>query len=320
MDNLYLFYGTARQMIEEKKNELLKKLEIDEFNVSVFDMEETSYNEALADCNSIPFLAESRAVVFKNCYFFSPTKPKNAPDEDFDSLKNYLINPSRTTVAIFLAPYPSLDHKKAIVKAIEEKGIVNDIEPYTKEEIVRYIDTDLKMGGHPINSDARDELILRLQDDPFNFDNEMQKLDLYLEKGERVTLDLVKNLIVKDPSDDVFDLLNAITSHDRKTAILLYYDLLESGSTSLQILFQIEKKFQEVLYSKEFLIGGATQDDFMTSFGVTKGRAYYMMKNARDISYPALKTWLKRMIDLDYSIKIGKIDQDAGLELLLLKS
>ena len=58
----------------------------------------------------------------------------------------------------------------------------------------------------------------------------------------------------------------------------------------------------------------------MSTFRVTKGRAYYMMKNAREMKYSTLKLWLKRCTKLDYEIKLGKVDQDAGVELLILKA
>ena len=90
MDLLYLIYGENEDLIKEKKDEIISSSGVDEFNISTFDMEESSIREALNDAQSIPFLSDYRIVVFKNAYFFSSSKDKKTLDENDEELKSAL--------------------------------------------------------------------------------------------------------------------------------------------------------------------------------------------------------------------------------------
>lgn len=318
MNYLYLFYGTNRRKIEIKRNEVIKKLEVDELNISYFDMEETSYRKALKDAKTMPFLSDYRIIVMKNCYFFSSDKPKDEIDSDFNELKEYIKNPIISSVIIFECPYESLDHKKSIVKEIESKGYTEECLEYTKEEIERYIVRTLEDSSHKIESSAKDELFSRLDNDPQNFINEIKKLLLYLDDNQTVTKDIVQRIIIKDPTNKIFDLTNAIISKNHKTIIKIYYELIDIGYTSQNILYSIGKKFQEILYTKEIVNDGGAKGDVANYFKIRDGVAYYYIKNANSLDYKTLKEYLDAVVDLDYKIKIGQLDKDAGLELFLL--
>ena len=177
MEKVYLLYGENRELIESKKEEIIKNSEIDEFNISIFDLEESSLAEALSEAMSIPFMSEKRIVVFKNIPYFSTEKSKS--EEDIESLKNYLDNYPDFTISLFLSPYPQIDSKKTIVKLAKELGEVIECSAYSKEDITRWIDLTIKNSKHTYTIDARNELLSRLDQDPYNFKNEMNKLLLY---------------------------------------------------------------------------------------------------------------------------------------------
>ena len=178
---------------------------------------------------------------------------------------------------------------------------------------------EIKNSGHTYTIDARNEILSRLDQDPNNFKNEMEKLFLYLKPGEKITKEIVELMIIKNTEDKLYELYNAILNKDKSKAISIYYDLLQKND-SLTILRSIENKFQEILYSKELIKSGISQEEFASTLHITKGKAYFMMKNAKETTYETLNTWFDRMIKLDYEIKLGKVDQDSGVELLILKS
>ncbi|MCR5564976.1 MAG: DNA polymerase III subunit delta [Gammaproteobacteria bacterium] len=324
MEKVYLLYGKNRELMDQRKNEIINESGIDEFNVSLFDLSEKGLNEALADAQSIPFLSDKRIVVFKNCAFFSTDKGDEAKRQekefDMDSFKSYLENYPEFTVSIFMSPYETIDSKKVIVKLVKDlEGVIEECPIYTKEEITRWIDMAIKNSGHTYTIDARNEILARLDQDPNNFKNEMEKLFLYLKPGEKITKEIVELMIIKNPEDKLYELSNAILNKDKSKAISIYYDLLQKND-SLTILRSIENKFQEILYSKELIKSGISQEEFASTLHITKGKAYFMMKNAKETSYETLNLWFDRMIKLDYEIKLGKVDQNAGVELLILKS
>ena len=319
MKNLYLIYGSNRDLIEEEKNKIIFDSNVDEFNLSVFDMEEVSYKEALSECMNMPFLSEERVVVVRNAYFFGTQKVNKALDNDFSMLQEYLDNYPDYTILIFTLNSDVIDNKKTIVKTMKEKGEIIECKSYTKESIIRYIDDVLKENNLQLKTDARNELMSRLEDDPNNFKNELEKLLIYSSSKKDITKEDVEKIIFKDPSLNAYELLNAIQTKNKKEALNVYYDLIASGKDSLYLLSMISSKFEEILYSKDLLNQGLTNEEFMDALHISKGRAYYMIKQAKEMSYATLRDWLRRCVSLDYQIKSGKITKDAGVELLLLK-
>lgn len=326
MNQTYLLYGTNRDLIEEKKNEIIQKSGTDEFNISVFDMEDSTYEEALHDAYSIPFLSEMRVVVFKDCRFFTTSEKQKNPfmlnpvEENFDSLRSFLENPPKTTIAIFTSPFENVDRKKSIVKAFDKEHII-ECKDYNTQDISEYIKNAIISSNHQIERAALEELLNRVKTDNYNFKNEVEKLLLYAKDGEKITLEMVNNLVIKNLDDTLFNLQNAITNKRKKDALESYYNLLNQGYDPLQILASLSKMYQNLLYSKELIRGGGGKEDFMSYYNINKpGRAFYLMRDANNITYSDLRMWMKRLADLDYSIKSGITEKNAGLELLIISS
>jgi DNA polymerase-3 subunit delta len=63
----------------------------------------------------------------------------------------------------------------------------------------------------------------------------------------------------------------------------------------------------------------SSQEAIMKFFNATKGRAYYILKNANEIPEQKLFQYLSELEMLDYQIKSGQIDKKIGLEMFLFK-
>ena len=75
MDNLFLLYGSNKDLMEEEKNKIIEESGVDEFNLSLFDMEEVSYKDAIDDGYNVPFISDVRVVVIKNCFVLMVLRP-----------------------------------------------------------------------------------------------------------------------------------------------------------------------------------------------------------------------------------------------------
>ncbi len=74
---VYLLYGTEQYLLNETKQKMiagaLQEEELD-FNLSVFDLEETPIEVALEDAETFPFLGERRLVFLHNPTFLTRRK------------------------------------------------------------------------------------------------------------------------------------------------------------------------------------------------------------------------------------------------------
>ena len=296
MDNIYLLYGESIRDIQNKRKEIIENSHVDDFNISIFDMEQNTIEKVIEDAYTIPFLSESRVVVMMNSIFLSTTKEKIEDDtlkkekRDFTKLIEYINNPVDSTILIIECPKFNIDTKNPVVSLL--KGGKRDFSfPLaSKDKIAKYVDEILKTTNHEITLDAKELLLKRIQDDPLGYKNEIEKLLLYLNDKEKITIDIIKPLITETDNENIYSLMNAISSNDKKRALDIYYNLVDQDLEPIYIL--------------------------------SSGQAYYILKEAKQLDYNKLSKTLHDLKDLDYNTKIDfKYGSDTviGFELFLLK-
>lgn len=317
MNNIYLLYGSNKHKIDKAITSIKKESAVDSFNISVFDAEESPYQNALADASSMPFLGDNRVVIIKNCFFFN--EKNDSPDAFYTDLLTYVENPLATSILVLVAPYKTVLKKNKVIELIKKNGEVDRFDDYTREEITYEVAKFLESENHQIEIAAHNELIERLSNDSENYQNEIEKLKIYLAPGEKITYKIIDDVISKDPNDKIYLLSSAIIKKERKKAIETYYGLIENGIVPAIILKSIATKFSEILYTKELIKTKATKQEISKALSVSEGKAYYLMDEAKGIKYKELSPYIKAIIDLEYKIKTGQIDDGSGLELFLLQ-
>jgi DNA polymerase-3 subunit delta len=98
-----------------------------------------------------------------------------------------------------------------------------------------------------------------------------------------------------------------------------YNDLKIKNIQATYIISLLVKKFQEIYNVSVLVKSNVSQDSIASLFGVSSGRAYYMIKNAKQTTLDVVKNKLSLLNELEYNIKTGKLEQNIGLELFFLK-
>lgn len=319
--NLYLFWGIDSYIIKNKTDQIFSKNNIDEFNVTVYDMEESDIESALNDAATIPFMSDKKAVVVKNAYFLTnEKKPKKEIKHNLDALSRYLDNPSKDSILVFQAPYRKLDERKAITKKLKSKSIAEECTPLKDQDLRNWVKRQLGKNNTTIDTDALNEFMNRVENNTEVLVNEMKKLALYSEDLNRVDIDTIKKVITKNVEDNVYEITNMILENKRSRALEVYNDLISHNEDPLRILGILVNKYREILHTKQLIKGGKDKNDVADYFNATSGRAYYIMKNASSVREDVVEKHLKSLEELDYKIKTGQIDKKIGLELFILST
>lgn len=320
-NNVYLFYGKDTYIIKSKTNQIIAKSNIDDFNITTYDLEESTLEEAINDASTIPFMADQKMVVIKNAYFLTnEKKTKKELNHNLKAFQRYLENPVQETILVIQAPYVKLDERKAITKILKQHSVVEECKPLKDQDLRGWVKRQLGKNGISIDADALNEVINRCENNTEVIVLETQKLILYSEGYSRVDLETVKLVVTKNVEDNVYEITNMLLSKNRSKALEIYNDLVMHNEDPLRILGILVNKYREILHTKLLLNDGKQKADVASYFNASPGRAFYIMKNAKGISLDHVEDQLLKLEDLDYKIKTGRIDKRIGLELFILGS
>lgn len=315
-----LLYGPDRMPVQSKTEELFAAAGVDPADVESFDMEETTVDEAVAAAMTIPFLSERKGVVLRNAYFLAAApKPQKEPEHRLERLQEYLSHPNPTTVLVVQVVAEKLDSRKALARVFAEKAAVVECLPARKEDAYAVVRRRVEETGHTIDADALEEFAIRTKESEGIARNELDKLILFAGKKVAIDVKMVRSAVTKNVEDNVFDLVNAYLAKDAWSVTSTLQDLFKSGIDPASVATLMASKFQEILYAKELLRTGARFDDVMKYFGASRGRTYYIMKNANEQDDAFVLDRLSRLEELDFGMKSGTIDKRVGLETFLYR-
>lgn len=317
--NLYLLYGVDRYTIKNKTFDLLKKLNIDRSGAEFYDMEEVLIDEAVNSAMTIPFLDDFKAVVLTNASFLSLAKPTKELNHSFHSLLRYWLNPNPSTIFIIQAPYEKLDIRKPLVKTILDHAEVIVCQKEESEDTYLTIKKVISEANMTIDANALQLFVSRTLVDKTLMMNELDKVLMYSKGLQNIDISIINDVVSRNLEDNIYQLVNAVLIQDEKMIMGIYQDLSKINTEPMWMISAIISKFQEVLYTKELMKLNYQFDQMMKHFNVSKGRAYYMIKNAKEVDETLLMHYFNQLEILDYQIKSGQIDKKIGLELFLLK-
>jgi len=316
-----VFYGEDTFYIKSKINQLLKKHEIDAFNMTRYDLEETKLSDAINDARTIPFMSEKKMVVMKNAHFLSTDKKKAKTfDHPTAHLSEYLDAPTPETILIITVPHAKLDMRNSLVKTIKDNYQMVECKLKGPQDLLAWARRQVANAGLKINDRALKLFVDRVKHSTELAFMEMRKLLFYAKDDNHIDEETVKKVITKNVEDNVYDITGAILNKQPSKAIEVYRDLINYSEDPLRILNIIITKYREMLQVKTLLEDGGDQDKVQQYFHVKSGRAYYMTQNAKGASRHVIEEHLTHLEQLDYSIKSGRIDKKHAVELFILST
>ena len=129
----------------------------------------------------------------------------------------------------------------------------------------------------------------------------------------------ILDIISRPLEDATYNLVNQVLLNNKKKVFQMLDDLRKLGVKDSQIIYALQSKFIEMYDTYILAKSRFKEEDLMTIFGVSRGRAYYMLQNVKGKTLDDIKIKLNQLNKLDYNIKSGKIKEDMALELYLLR-
>lgn len=310
----YILYGELYPMIRKHLNKILKERlgEVDDFNVTKIDFEESNLEEIAYESSTLPLGYDKKAVVVDNADFLT----KDVDEKDEEKVLEILNNSTNDIDIVFILRSEKVNKTGKIFNYIKENGQVFEFLNIEKEQWPLYIRKYFKNRNVEITSEAVDELASRIDGDLTRFMNEADKLCLY---KSSITLSDVVLMVNKPLEDDAFQMSNALFKGDNGLAISIYRDLKLLGQKFVDALIpMLASQFRFISQVCYLDSRGLEKEDIASELGVSPYRVKYALKNSRNISRKEIANALDKLYNLDLQIKSGQIDRSYGFELFLI--
>lgn len=315
-ENLYLFTGNAQIFIQNRIQRIISSYDKQQVTVTKYDMESTSFTKVLENACTMPFLEDIKIIILKNPTFLSG-KIEQTPE--IKSFLKYLKNPVDTTILIIDAYNVTPTANNEIFKALNNYAMIIDFSDTEEIEIKGWVKRTCSNHSIEIYDSAIDLFLEYVNYDQIRMVNELDKVMNYCGEGGTIDEDVIKLLVSKDLSKEVFNLIKAIIDKDTQKINQIYQALSNQTKDVMGMIAIISNSLKELLTTAKLLKNGYNQQDIAKMYGVSNGRAYYMVKDSKSFKLKDLENYVIKMADLDYKIKSGQIDKNIGLELILLQ-
>ena len=224
-----------------------------DFNESAFSLLSDPVQSAIAAAEQLPMMSDTRVVRIRD---FARLR-----EADEDTLIRYLNNPAPTTVMIFIAD--ELDKRKKSSKVLLDTCTVVEFAPLKDAETKSWAKTRLKELKVSADDQVVSELIRLVGTDVQTLFNEIEKLaSAAASSGDRITLELVDELIGRSRELSNFDLADHLLAGNRKKALETLHRLLEDGAEPVMLVGLIAGNYHRLALGKHLMMRGGREEVF----------------------------------------------------------
>ena len=306
--NNYFIQTDDYSLVNNKLIEIKNKIN-DNVSVIEYDLSSDSIYNIIDEIKTISMFDEIKFIKVKNAQCLEDVKGNSlnellASMNDEDN-KNYIV---------FISTEANKSQSYDKVKKLSNFISLNTKSLKPEQFILKSFEDD----GYKINNGA---VMLLLNSSPTHsmLNSNIEILKCYKCDEKTINEKDILDIISRPLEDATYNLVNQVLLNNKKKVFQMLDDLRKLGVKDSQIIYALQSKFIEMYDTYILAKSRFKEEDLMTIFGVSRGRAYYMLQNVKGKTLDDIKIKLNQLNKLDYNIKSGKIKEDMALELYLLR-
>lgn len=314
-------YGPDSYRIREKLRELEEKFigKVDKsgLNITRIDGEKMKMDEFRKAAFSSGFLVEKRMVVVKN--LIGKGKIKEVKVKVLEALEK-MKGLESENVIVFIE---NTEGKKApsgkLADFLKKQKYAWDFPLLSGTRLSKWIETEAAKKGGRISRRAVDSLAGLAGSDLWKISGELDKL-IARAFGREITESDVALVAKGKVEDDIFGLVDAIGSRQKKKALDLLSKQAQGGSSWHYILSMMTRQFRLIIQAKDSLDRGSHAYALAGEIGAHPFVARKAAAQARNFTLKELKNIYRQLLEIDVRMKSELISPEVFLDLLIVKS
>lgn len=306
----YLLYGEEVYLKKQYRDKLIHAMtkEGDTMNFSSFEGKDVNPAELVDLAETLPFFADRRVILVEDSGFF-----KNS----CEILGEYLSKINKTTCFIFVES--EVDKRSKTYKAMKNSGAVVEFAAQNEELLTRWILGRIGKENKKITRAVLQHFLNRTGFDMSRIDKELEKLLCYTLKKEIIEDSDVEAVVTEQIENKIFDMVDAISGHNQKKALELYYDLLTLKEAPMRILFLITRQFRILSEVKELTEKGYGSFDIAKKVGIPEFAVRKHQAQAKNFRKEQLLQALEDGVQMEEEAKTGRLNEKIAVEIFIVK-
>ena len=306
----YLLYGEEAYLKHQYKNKLKNALlpEDDTMNFSRFEGRGTEIPKVIDLAETMPFFADRRVILLENTGFF-----KNKAD----ALADYMGSLPDYLVLIFVEE--EVDKRNRMYKAVQKQGRAVEFARQDEKTLMTWVLGMMKKEGKKITRQDMEDFLEKTGTDMGNISQELEKLLSYTMGRDVITRADIEAVCTTQITNRIFEMIRAVTEKKQRKALDLYQDLLALKEPPMRILFLIARQFNLLLQVKELVKKGYGNKAIGEKIGLPGFIAGKYVTQASHFSKSMIRQALEECVSTEEAIKTGKISDNIGLEMIIIR-
>ena len=152
-----------------------------------------------------------------------------------------------------------------------------------------------------------------------NIDKELEKLLCYCLEKDTIEEADVEAVTTEQIQNKVFDMVDAISNHNQRKALDLYYDLLALKEPAMRIMFLITRQFQMLMIVKSMSGRGFGNKDIASRAGCPEWAVRKYQAQGRGYSLEQLKKAVSDGVSYEEAVKTGQMNDQLAVEMFIVQ-
>lgn len=294
---VFYFYGPNSYAIKHQVDTILKKYldkTGDDVDLLQVDLAEVGFDDLLSNLAAVPMFVSSRLIVANNVSLAKPT------EQQLDKIIEY--TPDSTNLVL---TDTKADKRTLVFKLLSKLKHAKEFKQLEYSQLVNWVIKESKLAGATMDTKVAQYLLERAGEDQWKLHSEISKLT---SSGDKITTDLISELISPSLDNNAFDLAEALVAKDLRRVLNLYEQLLLDGQADPAILGAIIYQYRMILLVK------LNSSELNKAYSVSS----YSTQKARQISQKINMTDIKviynQLREADIATKTGRLSSHEAMK------
>ena len=314
----YLFEGAEEYIKQQALKTLCARLlpeGLEQMNLT--ELADPGPDELIAAAETLPFMAERRVVVVRDCSLL--TAGRKAEDADRAAAFTDYAGRIPPTACVVFYVKGRADGRKKLYAFLKKQNAIVDFSPMSDAECAAWAVRAMRRMGKRLDGETAARLVFTVGRDAALLRQEMDKLCAFLGEREEVTAEDIDLICTRSAECTVFQMVDAQVAGDNAAAFRLLEDMLRSGEDRMGVLSMLLRQYRILYHMRCLLDERAPQAAQAQLLGIPPFAVARTQQQARRFERTRLRKAYDFLMDYEYRIKQGRLSQDGCAEGALLR-